>query len=243
MNTAQSAGMDADKEKVAKYYDKFWEEHELKNISKPNSRHRTIFKNLKKEGLKPSSSVLEIGCGIGSLSRMLIKYLSEGFFAGTDIAPQTIELLKKAYPDRSKCDFVSTDMLNFSYPKKFDFIVFPDVLEHIPVEAHPNIFQSLIGLMHDNTVILINNPYPLSQEHVIEHRKDLLQIIDLPLQVDHFARLAYGNGLYIEKVEPYALWTRHFDYQNIVMKPKKALKAFEQKSKIGLMLANIKSRF
>jgi trans-aconitate 2-methyltransferase len=242
MSTTKDPGAPADKEKVASYYDKFWEDHELKNISKPNSRHRTIFKNLKKEGLKPSSSVLEIGCGIGSLSRMLIKYLSAGFFAGTDIAPQTIKLLKKVYPDRGKCDFVLTDMSDFAYPRKFDFIVFPDVLEHIPLEAHPNIFSSLKNLMHGDTIILINNPYPLSQEHVIEHRKELLQIIDLPLHVDHFAKLAYGHGLYIEKVEPYALWTTHYDYQNIVIKPKKALKAFEQKSRLGLMLANLKSR-
>lgn len=234
--------MSVEKEKVAEYYDKFWDDHELKKISKPNSRHRSIFKNLKREGLNKSSSVLEIGCGIGSLSRMLIAFLSDGFFAGTDIAPQTIDILKKVYPDRTKCDFVLTDMSDFSYPKKFDFIVFPDVLEHIPVEVHPNIFKALKGLMHENTIILINNPYPLSQEHVIEHRKELLQIIDLPLHVDHFAKLAYENGLYIEKVEPYALWTTHFDYQNIVMKPKKELKAFVQKSRIGLLLANIKSR-
>lgn len=234
--------MSTEKEKVADYYDKFWDEHEQKKISKPNSRHRTILKNLKKEGLKSTSSVLEIGCGIGSLSRLLIKYLTGGFFAGTDIAPQTIELLKKVYPDRTKCDFVLTDMSDFSYPKKFDFVVFPDVLEHIPIEAHANIFKSLKNLIHDNTIILINNPYPISQEHVIEHRKELLQIIDLPLHVDHFAKLAYENGLYIEKVEPYALWTTHYDYQNIVIKPKKELKAFELKSQAGLILANIKSR-
>lgn len=243
MDTSKAVEMNVEKEKVANYYDKFWEEHEQKKISKPNSRHRTIFKNLKREGLKSSSSVLEIGCGIGSLSRLLIEHLSEGFFAGTDIAPQTIELLKKVYPDRAKCDFVLTDMSDFSYSKKFDFIVFPDVLEHIPIEAHPNIFKSLKPLMHVNTIILINNPYPLSQEHVIAHRKELLQIIDLPLHVDHFSRLAYEHDLYIEKVEPYSLWTTHYDYQNIVIKPKKALKAFEQKSRIGLLIANIKSRF
>lgn len=234
--------MSVEKEKVAAYYDKFWDEHEQKKISKPNSRHRTILKNLKKEGLKRTSSVLEIGCGIGSLSRLLIKHLSNGFFVGTDIAPQTIELLKNIYPDRTKCDFALTDMSTFSYPKKFDFIVFPDVLEHIPIEAHSNIFKLLKLLMHDNTVILINNPYPLLLEYAIEYRRDLLQIIDQPLHVEHFVKLASENGLFIEKIEPYSLWTRDYEYQNIVIKPIRKFSALKEKSSWERILMNIKSR-
>lgn len=227
---------------VAGFYDKEWAEYEAKGLSKPNSRHRTILKNLKKAGLKSNSTVLEIGCGIGSLSGLIIAYLADGFFTGADISPQTIEFLKKKYNNRAKSDFVVTDMIDFQYNRKFDFIIFPDVLEHIPVESHPGIFKTLKNLVHDNSVILVNNPEPFALEWVREYRKDLLQIIDQPLHVDHFARLAYDNGFYIERVEPYALHTQQFDYQNIVIKPKRPLKALEQKSKSDLIVANIKSR-
>ncbi|MFM2306079.1 MAG: hypothetical protein RLZZ367_748 [Bacteroidota bacterium] len=229
-------------DEVAGFYDKEWADYEAKGLSKPNSRHRTILKNLKKAGLKPDSIVLEIGCGIGSLSGLIINYLSGGFFAGADISPQTIAFLKKKYNSPGKTDFVVTDMTNFSYNRKFDFIVFPDVLEHIPVEVHPLIFNTLKGLVHDNSVILINNPEPLALEWVRENRKDLLQIIDQPLHVDHFAKLAYDNAFYIEKVEPYALHTQQYDYQNIVIKPKRALKTLDQKSQSDLIFANLKSR-
>jgi len=232
----------AEKEQVSEYYDKLWDEYEQTKLSKPNSRHRTILKNLKKAGLKPNSSVLEIGCGIGSLSGLIISYITDGFFTGADISPQTIAFLKKKYSDRTKTDFVVTDMTDFTYNKKFDFIIFPDVLEHIPVETHTKIFSTLKNLVHDNSVILINNPEPLALEWVHEHRKDLLQIIDQPLHVDHFAKLAYENGFYIEKVEPYALHTQQFDYQNIIIKPKHKLKTLEQKSKSDLIVSNIKSR-
>lgn len=234
--------MSIDKENVATYYDGVWKEHELKNAGKPNSRHRTIFRNLKKEGLNNSSSVIEIGCGIGSLSRLIISHLSDGFFVGTDIAPQTIELLKKIYPDRNRTDFILTDMSNFSYSRKFDFVVLPDVLEHIPVEVHPNIFKSLQALTHPDSVILINNPYPLALEYLTELQKDQTQIIDIPLHINHFSDLAYKNGFYIEKVEPYSLWTKQFDYQNIVIKPKKQFSTFEEKNKLGMWMANIGSR-
>ena len=227
---------------VSAYYDKLWDEYEHKKLSKPNSRHRTIFKNLKKAGLKSNSTVLEIGCGIGSVSGLIINYLTAGFFTGADISSQTIEFLQKKYSDREKTDFVVTDMIDFTYGKKFDFIIFPDVLEHIPIEVHPKIFSTLKELMHQNSVILINNPEPLALEWIRENRKDLLQIIDQPLHVDHFAKLAYDNGFYIEKIEPYALHTEQFDYQNILIKPKHKLKEVTQKSKNDLIVSNIKSR-
>lgn len=227
---------------VGDYYDKLWDEYEQTKLSKPNSRHRTIFKNLKRAGLQSNSSVLEIGCGIGSLSGLIIKYVTGGFFTGADISPQTIAFLKKKYPDTKRTDFVVTDMTDFAYPRKFDFIIFPDVLEHIPVDTHPKIFATLKNLVHENSVILINNPEPLALEWIHKNRPDLLQIIDQPLHVDHFAKLAYDNGFYIEKVEPYALHTQQYDYQNIIIRPKTQLKNLEQKGKSDLIVANIKSR-
>lgn len=229
-------------EEVANFYDEEWASYEASGLSKPNSRHRTILKNLKKAGLQTHSSVLEIGCGIGSLSGLIIKYLNTGFFTGADISPKTIGFLKQKYTNRTRTDFVVTDMTDFSYNKKFDFVVFPDVLEHIPITTHAKIFATLKNLIHENSVILINNPDPLALEWVHENRKDLLQIIDQPLHVNHFAELAYQNGLYIEKIEPYALHTKQYDYQNIIIRPKQPLKNLEQKSKSSLIVSNIKSR-
>ena len=240
--TGKTKTMSEQSKQVGEYYDKLWDEYEQTKLSKPNSRHRTIFKNLKKAGLQSNSSVLEIGCGIGSLSGLIINHLSNGFFVGADISSQTIGFLKKKYADRNRTDFVVTDMTDFTYGKKFDFIIFPDVLEHIPVSTHPLIFATLKNLVHENSVILINNPEPLALEWVHKHRPDLLQIIDQPLHVNHFAQLAYDNGFYIEKVEPYALHTQQYDYQNIIIRPKHELKSLNQKGKSDLIVANIKSR-
>lgn len=227
---------------VADFYDKEWAEYEAKGLSKPNSRHRTILKNLKRAGLKKSSSVLEVGCGVGSLSGLIIKYVTSGTFTGADISPKTIELLRRKYKEFKHADFVVTDMSNFSYPKKFDFIVFPDVLEHIPVDAHDNIFKTLTQITHENSVILINNPEPFALEWITQNKPEQLQIIDQPLHVNHFANLAYKNGFYIESIVPYALHTSQYDYQNIIIKPKKPIKEVTQKDKLNAIIANIESR-
>ena len=60
------------KEQVKEYYDTFKEHQKKLGI---NIRHRTILKNLKNAGLKPNSNVLEIGCGIGTVSHLILKQI------------------------------------------------------------------------------------------------------------------------------------------------------------------------
>jgi trans-aconitate 2-methyltransferase len=209
---------------VASYYDKLWSEYDQTGASKPNARHYKIIKNLKSAGFKSGMKVLEIGCGVGSLSGMIIKALhGTGKFVGVDISSQTIELLKHRYK-AANTDFRVTDMIDFSYPEKFDFIVFPDVLEHIPISSHDGIFKNLPQLCHPDTIIVINNPEPLMLEYVNLHRTDLLQIIDQPLHVDHICKLCYTNGFMIESITPYQLDRDQAEYQHIVIKMKSPLK-------------------
>ncbi|MBK8658837.1 MAG: class I SAM-dependent methyltransferase [Bacteroidetes bacterium] len=227
---------------VAEFYDKEWADFNDKGLSKPNSRHRTILKNLKAAGLTKSSNVLEVGCGLGSLSGLIIKFLSDGNFIGADISPKTIELLKKKYSEFKNADFLVTDMSNFKHNIKFDFVVFPDVLEHIPVEAHDNIFKTLSQITHNDSVILVNNPEPFALEWIIKNKPEQLQIIDQPLHINHFSNLSYSNGFYIESVMPYSLHTYQYDYQNIIIKPIKSLQEVAQKKSLDAILANLKSR-
>jgi SAM-dependent methyltransferase len=210
-----------EKGKVADFYDKIWADMDAIGESRPRSRHYKIMHNLRKLGLKPGAKVLEIGCGVGSLSRMVLKVLNgTGKFVGTDISPKTIELMRKLFGGRN-VEFVITDMTNFTSSEIFDFIIFPDVLEHIPIEQHQNIFKTIFKLSHENTVILVNNPDPFFIEWYHANNPDKLQIIDQPLHVDHFSELAYSNGFYIESITPYSLDFEIVEYQNIILRRKK----------------------
>ncbi len=82
----------ASKEEVEKFYNTFKEHQNKLGV---NIRHRTIFKNLKKQGLKTDSQVLEIGCGIGTVSSLILKYIIKGKFVGVDISAESILLAKK----------------------------------------------------------------------------------------------------------------------------------------------------
>ncbi|MFO0322969.1 MAG: hypothetical protein ACK504_11150 [Bacteroidota bacterium] len=93
------------KEEIKDYYDNTFKDYQKKIGI--NIRHQTKFKNLKKLGLKPNSNVLEIGCGIGSVSHLILKYITNRGFVGLDIRLESIKM----------------SQLNNSFHKKAEFLV------------------------------------------------------------------------------------------------------------------------
>lgn len=145
---------------VSSYYDALWVDLEKQKKAGPNVRHFSILKNLQKQKLKKNSKVLEIGCGIGSLTRLISKKIKYGKITGVDISAKTIAFNREKYKSFKNMDFIVSDMTDFSSSEKFDFVVLPDVLEHIPIEAHDNIFKTIKKITHANSIIIINIPHP-----------------------------------------------------------------------------------
>lgn len=86
------------------------------------------FKVLKDEGLKPDSTLLEIGCGCLLAGHFLIDYLAEGNY--TAIEPNTwlVEAGTAYFALRKKFTFFEAK--DFSAPGIFDFILAHSVLSH-----------------------------------------------------------------------------------------------------------------
>ena len=69
-----------------------------------NIRHYKIMNELIKSGLRKDSVVLEVGCGVGTLTVLLNKFLSKGKLVATDISDESIEKAKKRIPNSNKID-------------------------------------------------------------------------------------------------------------------------------------------
>lgn len=229
----------ATKEQVKEYYDTFKEHQKQLGI---NIRHRTIFKNLKSVGLKPNSNVLEIGCGIGTVSNLILKYITEGSFVGLDISPESINMAKTFNAFHKKAEFLVNDMSNFTHKTKFDFIVFPDVLEHIPVEQHANIFETVSKLSSDKAVILINIPEPNYLNWVRENDPKKLQIIDQSLSMQDLLNNSYPFGFKLYSMNPYSLHYDVNDYLSVVLKKDPSVKTVNLKGKLTRAIENTKSK-
>lgn len=201
---------------VTDFYDNFWKNKQLKKV---NSRHRLIVKYLKKYGLSANAKVLEVGCGNGILTEFIGKTVTNGIVKGVDISAETINGLKTQFAGNKNLQFAVTDMQNYTDDIVYDFIVFPDVLEHIPLEYHAGIFKSLPAITHSKSVVYINIPHPRATEYLKVHNPELMQVVDLEVEADVLCRHAYANGFYLERLESYRITFEENEYQRIVFKP------------------------
>ena len=231
--------MSQDKQSIKDFYDTFTSNQTNIGVS---VRHRLILKKLKSIGLTSDSNVLEIGCGIGTVSSLIIKNTTHGKFVGCDISPKSIELARKFNPQKN-ATFICTDMSDFESNLKFDFVVFPDVLEHIPVEEHNQLFERISRVCNTNAKLLINIPEPNMLNYQRKNNPHLLQIIDQSLSMQDLLNHTYPHGFQVQSIIPYAIHTNIDNYLSIVFIRNTESKPVKLKGKFFQLLQNIKARF
>jgi trans-aconitate methyltransferase len=198
----------------AEFYDNFIKNQIESGI---NDRIYGLYRRLYKMGLHSNSTVLEIGCGIGTLTYLLTRKVKAGRIEATDLSPKSIEYVKK-HLLRPNLFLYAGDILQLEPQQKpFDFILLFDVIEHIPVENHAALFAKITGWMKDDSYLLINIPYP---GYILFDQKNnpaALQEVDQPIYTDHLATTLSKAGLDIVQFETYSVWVEN-DYQFIVIK-------------------------
>ncbi len=218
--TIKRISMSKQKKEVIQYYDQYLKRQIETGI---NLRHRTIFRFLKREGLRPNHNVLEIGCGIGSITGLISSYLTSGRIFGIDISPESIAYACQHYSRRKNMRFEAMDILNLKTEELFDFVVFPDVLEHIPVENHKQIFTLIRKLVKPASIVFIHIPAPHYQEYLEKNRPELLQIIDQNLDAATLIGNIEQAGFALMKFETYTQIVKEGEYQFLVFKVKQSL--------------------
>lgn len=229
-----------EKDKVVSFYDQFAEKQQKTGI---NSRHLSILDKVKLAGLKANHKVLEIGCGIGTVSHLLATQVAKGTVLAVDISPESIEKAKKLWKKQENLSFEVSDMSNFEKPnEKFDFFVFPDVLEHIPTDQHFRLFQNIQKHAHQDSVIFIHIPAPRYLQWMIENEPAKLQVIDQPLDSGELIKNITANGFFLEKMETYSLFFEENDYQYFIFRSAKPLASSTPKSKWSVLKERIRIR-
>ncbi|MBP6978309.1 MAG: class I SAM-dependent methyltransferase [Bacteroidales bacterium] len=207
-------------ETIAGFYDDY---AQIQQKTGTNLRHYYLFSRLKKAGLKRHHHVLEVGCGIGTLTRLIHRYVKHGKVVAVDISEKSIASARKRFGNASRIEFMVSDMQSFIYPDNFDFIVLPDVLEHIPIEQHQQLFGTLRKHMHQDSIIYINIPHPQMIEYLRKHDPGKLQVIDQEVHADTITRNAYLNDLLLKRYFSYSLFDRENDYVEIIFSVRKGL--------------------
>lgn len=98
--------------------------------------------------------VLEIGCGTGTL----LMLSRPKFGLGVDISPAMIKHAQTKYSQQTQVLFKVHDIESTPLPKKFDYILLADVIEHLidPQTAIKNITKSMLPA--STLVLTMANP-------------------------------------------------------------------------------------
>lgn len=204
-------------EQIGKWYDGFAGRQVKTSV---NLRHYKIMEFLASAGLSRNDRVLEIGCGIGTMTGLISRYLRRGEIVAVDISPESVEIARKRLSRASNVRFMVSDMTDFNHTEVFDFIILPDVLEHIPVEQHRQLFRTLADHMHDSSVILIHIPHPRALDYIRTTSPEQMQIIDQSLEADTLLGDACSTGLTLISYCSYSLFDREHDYAVICLRKK-----------------------
>jgi len=128
------------------------EKESLSLIGNADKYNLWIFKEMK-PFLK--SPVLEVGCGIGTITELILKNYQ---VTSTDLDKKYIESLKKKFKNRKY--FKGAYVLNLSQPlkvrKKFNTIVCTNVLHHIKSDNKAII--NIFNLLNDGGILFIQEP-------------------------------------------------------------------------------------
>lgn len=226
------------REQIGEWYDGFAGRQVKTSV---NLRHYKIMEFVSSAGLSRSSRVLEIGCGIGTLTGLLARYLRKGEILAVDISPESVEIARKRLSYLSNVRFLVSDMTDFNHNEVFDFIILPDVLEHIPVDQHSRLFRTLADHMHDNSVILIHIPHPRALDCIRAKDPGQMQIIDQSIEADTLLGDAYASGLTLIRYHSYSLFDREHDYAVISLRKKNAV-TLSPLPKSGIIARKLLSR-
>lgn len=232
--------MEINKDNVVSFYDQFAEKQEKTGI---NSRHLSILNIVMEAGLRSSHSILEVGCGIGTVSHLLANQVKKGEVLAVDISPESISKAKEIWKDQTNLTFEVSDMSDFEKTgKTYDFFVFPDVLEHIPVDQHARLFQNIQKHSHSDSVVVIHIPAPRYLKWMIENEPQKLQVIDQPLDSGDLIKSLTNAGFYLDKMETYSIFFKEKDYQYFIFRATKPLIQSTPRSKWDILKERIKIR-
>lgn len=195
-------------QEVSRFYDAYVNRQTVVGV---NERHRRIMHWLEKAGLHAGSNVLEIGCGVGTQTGLIARRITSGRLLANDISPKSVEIARDRLGPRKNVDFIVGDIITLAVDGRFDLIVLPDVLEHIPRSHHGALFKKLAELLAPGGTIVAHIPAPQQIEWLQRHRPEQLQVIDQPIHLAELAPKLADAGLYLRFVEHYGLWTDGID--------------------------------
>ena len=203
---------------ISDFYDEFVQ-RQLKIGA--NERLISLYKRLLNLGLKEDSKVLELGCGVGIFTKLLSKKTSTGILEAVDLSEKSVAVAKEELKGKKNILLVVADVVKYQ-PKNsgFDFITLMDVIEHIPLDQHEELFGNLAKICTEKTQIALNIPNPQYLGYMRIHNPESMQVIDQEVHLFPLMQHLEKHNLELTYFEKYGIWEEE-DYHFMVIRKKR----------------------
>lgn len=209
------------RKKIAEFYDAYAQKQKATGI---NLRMYSLYKRMLRLGLHTGDEVLELGSGIGSITRLLAQKVKKGKIESVDISSSSVQWAKSQIKEtqvRIYCGDIADYHPVFTMVPKW--VTLFDVIEHIPLKRHKALFKQIDSYLPAKGKVLINIPSPEHIEHDRQDNPDILQIIDQPIYLKELQENLKDTDLKVTYFEVYDLW-HPGDYNFIVLEKKRLFK-------------------
>ncbi len=104
------------------------------------------------KGLRPPfSTVLEIGCGFGRITKLLLSNFDVQEYVAVDLSPEQIRNARD-YVGDSRVKFIVSDIQNFQDDKRYDLVIASEVLMHVLPSEIGQVVAKLVGMSRHHVV-------------------------------------------------------------------------------------------
>lgn len=138
------------KDDIRKHFEQIADEYDV--WKKRSSYYYDLLAKIHREFVPEGASVLEIGCGTGTL----LASLKPRRGVGVDLSGRMVEIASAKFPDLT---FLVADAEHLDLSETFDFIVVPDVIEHLT--DVPAMFRSARRCCRPGTRVIVSSVNPL----------------------------------------------------------------------------------
>jgi 2-polyprenyl-3-methyl-5-hydroxy-6-metoxy-1,4-benzoquinol methylase len=213
---------------VISYYNEHVQ-HKLGDYIKVNPRIEAAWKTFLKFSIKNPSSILEIGCGIGSIVNRINRKWPKATVRGIDISNHSIEIANKLFSN-SKVAFLAGELKLDTFDEQFDFVILMDVYEHICLEDRPEFHASIKKLLKNKGRIFLSVPTPDYLKWLEKNKPENIQPVDEYITIEVVSKLAADTGTDVISYELKNIWGIR-DYAHIVLEKQENVDEFYTRPK------------
>lgn len=165
-------------------------------------------------GYQPKK-ILDLGCGVGTMLKLLSKQFPDSVFYAQDESPKSMDYIKKNHPNVNCLSDLNTE-------EKFDLIFLSNVIHHVKSSERDDLFKKIHSLLNPDGKLFIfeHNPYnPLTLKLVANcefdadaeliKKKDLIKICkrnNLKIFKSGYIHFFPSKLSFLFKIENYLKW-------------------------------------